>query len=166
MTVCLLLKRGGGNKKFPYAYILCGYLVIPAVYKRSGNPEISARVGIRHPWSEMCWGASSGQGACVICPYAPSLHNRLMPKQSSSNVFSSPSSRPAICKQSETVLFSHTLQVQVLAWSISSPFRHEMPPQSWKSSWKYENPALRKSGWKSVTELFNDISALRRKIRQ
>lgn len=90
--------------------------------------------GTRQPWSEICWGASSSQGACVICPYAPSLHNRLMPKQSSSNVFGAPSSRPAICKQSEAALFSHTPQVQVLAWSISSPFRHEMPQQSWKSS--------------------------------
>lgn len=124
---------------------------------KSSSP---ARVGIRHPRSETCWGASNSQGACVICPYAPSLHNRLMPKQSSSNVFSAPSSRPAICKQSKFALFSHTTNA-----GFSS--KHKLPIQTWSASTELKIfCALRKPGWESGTEFFNNLSALRVKTRQ
>lgn len=113
MTVCLLLK---GKKKNFHMHIFHVDILLSQLSMRGVE-----MLSFQHVWvsaipdQKICWGASSSQGARVICPYAPSLHNRLMPKQSSSNVFSAPSSRPAICKQSETASFSHALQVQVLA---------------------------------------------------
>lgn len=62
-------------------------------------------------------------------------------------------------KQSETALFSHTLQ----GFSL----KYELLIQTWNASTELKIfPALRKSGWESGIELFNNVSALRLKYRQ
>lgn len=136
MTVCLLLK---GKKKNPNISICIYFIWISCYPSCLWEERKSWRAPHQHVWvSDIPDQKPAGVPAIAKGP-AWSAHMLLLYttdwcQSKAVQMFSVLLHHGQQSANNLNLLYLVTLQTQVLAWSISSPFRHEVPPKSWKSS--------------------------------